>query len=206
MEVPPLAELARRRRVVDVMLTAHSVLRDRYAFRGLAIELVALGSSVVLCLLTFVDPTLLRYIGVDGDLARLSIGTAAAVVFLVSLVQMRVDWKARASEHQRSVERLARVKALYRRARQQMAGNHDGLHATLSRVFDEGDSLLESLIPIPDAEFVSLKARHNRKVLLSRMLDRFPGASLQLLTLTIWRRHTTAARRAIAAEREASQE
>jgi len=175
------------------MLTAHSILRDRYGWRATAVDVAGLAFSVVLCLLTFVDPALLRRLGAGDDLARIVLGLCAGVVFFISLVQLRVDWKARSAEHEKAVERLARVKALYRRVKHESENLEGGGTADLSRAFQEGDALMEGMIPIPDQEFVRLKALHNRKVVLSRVLDRFPAASLLLLRWAIWWRHTCAA-------------
>ena len=191
-------ELGRRRRVVDMMLTAHSILRDRYAWRAASVDVAGLAFSVVLCLLTFVDPALLRYLGASDDRARLILGLCAGVVFFVSLVQLRVDWKARSERHGKAVERLARVKALYRRVKHELESVGGGRQADLVRALQEGDALLEDIIPIPDREFVRLKALHNRKVLVSRALDRLPAASLTLLRWVIWWRHTRATARSSA--------
>jgi hypothetical protein len=186
----PVPELTRRRRVVDQMLTAHSVLRDRYARRAATVDLGGLAFSVIICLLTFVDPTLLRYFGADDILARIATGLSAACVFFVSLVQLRVDWKTRSAEHERAVERLARAKALYRRTKYDLENPHDGSKVEPRDTFQEVDLLLEDVTAIPDNEFVALKAIHNRKVIASRIVDRYPGTSLLLVRCALWWRHT----------------
>jgi hypothetical protein len=186
-------ELARRRRVVDMMLTAHSVLRDRYARRASVVDVIGLAFSVVLCLFTWPDPALIRYAGVNDNLARIILGLCAAAVFCVSVVQLRVDWKARGAEHQKAAEKLARVKALYRRVKHEVENSGGEGEDRLASAFEEGDALIEDIRAIPEREFIPLKALHNRKVTVSRVLDRFPGASLRLLRWAIWWRHTGAA-------------
>lgn len=151
--------------------------------------------SVVLCLVTFVDPALLQKIGIDPDFARFTLGVCGAAVFLVSLVQLRVDWKALASEHQSAVEKLANAKALYRRTKHELMSMEDGGAAHLARALQEGDGLVNHITPIPDREFVTLKALHGRKVMVSRVLDRFPGAGVRTIRWSLWWRHTLAALR-----------
>ena len=184
------ADLARRRRVVDMMLTAHSILRDRYSVRSTALDVAVLGLSVVLCLTTFLDPAVLRVAHISESTAHITLGISSAAVFFLALVQLRVDWKARAVEHQRACEKLARLKADYRRlATAPTVGTPAG-PSDAARVLETADRVLEDLRPIPDSEFATLKARHNRKVEVSRILDRYPGAPVLLLRTVLWWRHT----------------
>jgi len=175
------------------MLTAHSILRDRYARLATAVDVAGLAFSVVLCFFTFVDPALPRYFGAGDELSRIVVGFCAGAVFFVSLVQLRVDWKARSERHGKAVERLVRAKALYRRVKHELESVEGGTKGDLVRAFQEGDALIEDIIPIPDRKFVRLKALHNRKVLVSRVLDRFPAASLPILRWVVWWRHTRGA-------------
>src|SRR5437870_168863 len=184
------ADLARRRRVVDMMLTAHSILRDRYSVRATALDVAVLGLSVVLCLTTFLDPAVLRVAHIGEDAAHITLGISSAAVFFLALVQLRVDWKARVIEHQRACEKLARLKGEYRRLATAPAVSTPAGPSDTTRVLEAADRVLEELRPIPDSEFASLKARHNRKVEVSRILDRYPGAPVLLLRTMLWWRHT----------------
>ncbi|SRR6266498_3840304 len=183
-------ELARRRRVADMMLTAHSVLRDRYAVRAAALDVAVLALSVLLCLTTFLDPAVLRVVHVSDSTAHITLGISSAAVFFLALVQLRVDWKACAVEHQRACEKLARLKGDYRRIATGFATGAPTGPSDTARVLEAADRILEELRPIPDSEFASLKARHNRKVEVSRILDRYPGAPVLLLRTMLWWRHT----------------
>src|SRR2546421_11933803 len=146
------AELARRRRVVDMMLTAHSILRDRYSVRATALDVAVLGLSVLLCLTTFLDPAVLRAAHISESTAHVTLGISSAAVFFLALVQLRVDWKARAVEHQRACEKLARLKGDYRRlATASATVKPSGLSDT-TRAFDAADRVLEELRPIPEGE------------------------------------------------------
>src|SRR5205809_2804587 len=185
-------ELARRRRVVDMMLTAHSILRDRYAVRATALDVAVLGLSVLLCLTTFLDPAVLRVAHVSETTAHITLGVSSAAVFFLALVQLRVDWKARAVEHQRACEKLARLKGDYRRLATNSATGGSAGPSETARVLEAADRVLEELRPIPDSEVATLKARHNRKVEVSRILDRYPGAPVVLLRSMLWLRHSMA--------------
>src|SRR5438270_8585507 len=135
-------ELARRRRVVDMMLTAHSILRDRYSVRSTALDVAILGLSVLLCLTTFLDPAVLRIAHVSEGAAHITLGFSSAAVFFLALVQLRVDWKARAVEHQRACEKLARLKADYRRLRAASETASPTDPSEIARVLEAADRVL----------------------------------------------------------------
>ncbi len=176
-----------------MMLTAHSVLRDRYSGLATTLDVTLLGFSVLLCLTTFLDPAVLRGAHVSENTARITLGISSAAVFFLALVQLRVDWKARAVEHGRASERLARLKGDYRRLATATATATPAHASATASVLEAADRLLEELKPIPDKQFASLKARHNRKVEVSRILDRYPGAPVLLLRAMLWWRHTVGA-------------
>jgi hypothetical protein len=68
--------------------------------------------------------------------------------------------------------------------------------------FEEMDGALASLRPIPDEQFTILKARHMRKVELSKLLDHYPAAPLMLLRMKLLVRHS----RGLIAEKSTSTE
>jgi len=123
-------------------------------------------------------------------MAHVTLGFSSAALFFLALVKLRVDWKARAIEHQRACEKLARLKADYRLIATATATGTPIVPSETTRVLQAADRVLEELRPIPDSAFASLKARHNRKVEVSRILDRYPAAPVLLLRTMLWWRHT----------------
>ena len=58
-ESPGQEEAERRYRVADMMITAHSALRDRYAHRAVALDVLILLASVAITALALADESYL---------------------------------------------------------------------------------------------------------------------------------------------------
>ena len=62
-----MTELERNFRVIDMMLTMHSVLRDRNKRRALVVDIVLLALSVVICTAIFLDPRVINTLSVSQE-------------------------------------------------------------------------------------------------------------------------------------------
>lgn len=181
MTPPPLTpeELRRKRRVLDQMLTGHSLLRDRYERRALILTLLILGLSIVATSVAFLSGE--STVSILGIRARVQtwVGVLTATIFFLTLVDLRVDWRQRAGAHDDAARRLGRLKGIFR-----VAVVHDG-------VVDAGgvdlnadyDSTMEQLLPIPDKRFLWVKAKHTRKIRASKLLDKHAGAPVWYVRL-----------------------
>lgn len=179
--LPPLTpqELRRKRRVLDQMLTGHSLLRDRYERRALILTLLILALSIVATSVAFLSGE--STVSILGIRARLQIwvGVLTATIFFLTLIDLRVDWRQRAGAHDDAARRLGRLKGIFR-----VAVIRDG-------VVDAGgvdlnadyDSTMEQLLPIPDKRFLWVKAKHTRKVRASKLLDEHAGAPVWYVRL-----------------------
>jgi len=91
-EIMSVEELKRQFRVIDMMLTMHSVLRDQNQKRALAVDLLILCLSVLLCATVFLDPVILIPMGIEPTSTRLAIGILSILVFILSLTSLRVSY------------------------------------------------------------------------------------------------------------------
>jgi len=173
-------EVKRRRRVVDMMLSMHSHLRDQYSRQGLRLDVGILTGSVVLCAATFLDPVLLRWAGVPEEGFRVVSGAMSALLFVLSFVMLRVDWKEAAGRHARAVAVLGELKEQGRMARGMVSDT-----PAVSDFIRAYDSVMKTLPPVPEHEFSKLKAHHLRKRALSDALDQAPYAPVWLLKLKL---------------------
>ncbi len=169
MGSPEAGELERQRRVIDLMITSYSVLRDRCNRKALLLTLVNLLSSVILCALTFLPDDTIQALHLPLVSTRVLIGTFSSLVLFSSIVELRVDWKGRGGRYADAAERLARAKLLYGTARSAV------------EVTERYHQIMEDLPRLPDHKFAALKAYHARKVQLSRMIDDSPGCPLWIL-------------------------
>jgi hypothetical protein len=176
------SELRRRERISDQMLTAHSILRDRYSRRALALDILLVFAGSLLCATTFLDPSVGKYIGVGTDGLRFILGASSISVFILSLIVLRVDWKEKTTRHQEACRSLAHIKA----------GSRELLAAPEHIRDSEGPEFLRTSAfcmsqfqPIPDAAFIKLKAKHREKIKVSRLLDQYPSAPLWVMRLKL---------------------
>lgn len=182
-------ELRRQQRVLDQMVTAYSVLRDRYRRRSRWLNIGLLGCSVALCACAFMSDSLLLRYGVSSQECRLVIGLLSVAVFFLSLVEFRVDWKSRAAAFGDAAEKVATLKL---RIRGLIDEGGDGDPQHVSAVAAEYAVAMEALPRIPDDQFLSLKAVHARKIVLSKMVDEHPGAPVFALRAMLFLKATLA--------------
>jgi len=178
-------ELKRQAKVVDMMLTMHSILGSRYQLRSQIFEIAFLVSSTLVVAFTFVDASVLSYLSISNEGARILIGVCSILLFVLSIVSLIVNWKGKATEHKNAFTALIPLKSEWREILS--ADNLFDERAALE--FSRKSALIVgTLIPIPDARFNRLKARHYRKVMLSKLISAHPGSSVILLRLFLFYR------------------
>jgi hypothetical protein len=172
-------EFSRKRRVLDQMLTGHSLLRDRYKRHALALSLLTLALSIVATSIAFLSgESMFSVLGVQAR-AQIWIGSLTTILFFLTLVDLLVHWRERAGAHADAVQRLGRLKGMFR-----MATIHDDrVVATGIDLSIEYDRTMEQLPPIPERLFLWMKAKHIRKVQVSKLLDTHAGAPLSYVYL-----------------------
>ena len=169
------ADLKRTIRVSDQSCTAYAVLRDRYRRRSTLLDVIILLLSAWLTAMVWVQPAIadqltLFKLSRDIWLGLLSVGT-----FGLSLVQLQVNWKGRATSYRQALAVLSTYVKELRPLR--AAADPTKIEAALERY----QAITEPLEPIPEAEFLALKQRHLLKMQLSQYLDEHPGTSLWLM-------------------------
>ena len=178
-------ELERVRRVSDMMCTAHAILRDKYKNIALSLDLIILTASAWLTAMVFVEPRIGVRLSPPGVDKEMGIGIIAIGTFILSIIQLKVDWKGRSDAHQRTCELFADIK---RQSGYLLTQSNE---RTLS--VDECKNVLDRYgavgalgISIPDNKFNKLKRHHKMKVEISKYLDTNPGTSILLLKIKIW--------------------
>ena len=176
-------ELERVKRVSDMLITMHSVLRDGYSRRSIAVDCALFASSIILAALVFVDPALLGWLPLSAFGSRILIGLFALVTFFLSLVIFRVDWKSKAELHKRAAEAYANIKL---DCQELIVTFDNASDSEIQKLLVKYKDLGQICIAVPEASFLRLKQKHKMKVALSRYLDDNPGACIWLLRLRIW--------------------
>ena len=158
-------ENQRQYKLIDQLLSMHSSLRDRFERRAFWLNTLQIGVSLFLSVYAFVPDDAIRMLGFDPSKGRYFLGTLAVIVLLISITEFRVDWKAVGSRHSEAARHLAELKAKYRKAYSESAGEDSEKNSRLSADYDR---LMALVPPIPEQYFIRLKASHRFKVLLRR--------------------------------------
>ncbi len=178
-----LNELKHHYKVIDMMLTAHCKLRDINSRKAMLIDLMLLGSSIVLCVMVFFDSGILIQLQIDPRVVRLIIGICSVVVFFISLITLRVDWKGQARNHAEAAVLLARCKGECRRI---LKSDEKPTEENVSKTCRECLWTFQMLPAIPENTFLKLKVLHKRKIQISKMVDNNHGCPFWVLRAKIF--------------------
>ena len=176
-----IEELKRIRRVSDMLCTSHAELRDRYARKAMALDLLTLASSTWVVALAFVDPTIAVILTPFRLTPAIWLGVLSVSVFFFSLLQLKTDWKSRADAHSRTLDLYAEVK----REAGYLLASDECDEVSCRRVFSRYDLASAVGISVPESKFLQLKKRHRLKLSLSKALDQKPGLWIWLYKLRL---------------------
>ncbi|NEO32135.1 MAG: DUF4231 domain-containing protein [Symploca sp. SIO3C6] len=177
-----IEELKHHHRIIDMMLSMHSKLRDDNQRLALIINVILLCSSVILSTLVFIDPTILKFLKIDPQVSKVAVGICSTVVFIISLIELRVDWKEKSERYGQACEILSRLKA---DCRELLKSNEP---PDPQRVEDQCKvcaQTLSTLPKIPDEKFPRLKAYYKAKVELSKFIDLHPSVPVWILRIVL---------------------
>lgn len=168
-----VVENNRQYEVVGQMLSMHSSYRDRLERRAFWLSTLLVAASVFMTVLGFIEDGMLSRVGLDPGAARFILGMIGVFMLVCSIADMRVDWRSVAGRHGEAADRLADLKAKFRKAHTETAGNDLKKNARLTTEYDK---VMSDLPPIPDRWFNTLKAQHQFKRLFSQRISRCPKA------------------------------
>jgi hypothetical protein len=171
-------ELERQYRVLGQMLSIHTFLRDRYHRLALASDLLLLACSVVFCATAFASDDFFVSLGISATSGKFVLKIASVIAFLASLVALRFNWKAKSGEHSEAQRRLTKCVALFRSCHNGQRSWRPECAQELSRAYWD---TMDGIVEIPASKFVPLKAKHLRKVEVSKLLDVNPGCPVLVL-------------------------
>jgi len=180
---PPWEEFHRQRRLVDQMMTMHALLRDRYRRRRLSLLLGTLALAVLGAGFAFASNAgRVTIAGISGR-RDTWLGVLSLAILFLTVTDLVTDWAGRSREHKQAVSSLARLKAEFRDVPSPVATT-DVPPPTLAVRYND---TMDSLPGIPERAFNPLKARHLRKVAVSRQLSASPGAPAWLIMVRVIR-------------------
>ena len=176
-----IKENKRLLRVIDSMLTSHSILQERYKLWACILDVVLVVASVLLLVTAFADPEMLKVLKISPSFAIIIERFSSVVVFIVSLIMLRVDWSGKAVSHGKARDSLIRLKGETNAVLLDDSVSKEKLekHSQLCSV------TLGELCPIPERQFNKLKAKHLKKKELSKLISEYPGCPYYFLKIRL---------------------
>lgn len=155
-------------RKTDQMASMHAMLHDKYQKYSLSFDALLIISSTILCTAIFADKSLFEYCGIAEEQLRIIIGICAVINFIIAIFSYRIGWKEKADRHGRARDKLCELKAAMNESLSEAdepqantINNLQGLYTTKT----------ESIANIPEKDFHRLKAKHLKKIALSKFID-----------------------------------
>src|SRR5574337_466057 len=180
-----MSELKRQKKVLNTMITMHSILRDRYKRLDLAVNILLLVSSCIITTLVFAGDETYLYFSCNPAKGKMAVGVFSILVFIISIVLLLVNWKVKSDNHGEAATQLSALLNECRRIEEMPDGTEKtsqmeafGLRYT---------QVNGMIIRVPDAQFNRLKSRHYRKVELSKLIEQFPGSPIFILKVRMLR-------------------
>jgi hypothetical protein len=180
-----MIELERQKKVLSMMMTAHSVLKGRYSSLSTFFDVFLIIASAILNVVVFLDESFIKkHTGLDPATQKVIAGFASVAVFTISIILLRVRWREKAEDHAKAVDQLFQLMQESRRISNLQSEKVK--EETFAKFNDRYTDVLSSIAQIPDRRFNSLKMIHNRKVELSKMIERYPGSRLIILKIKLF--------------------
>lgn len=168
----PEAKLKKDLRVVDQVISMQATLRSTANLLSVGLTLLVTAASVIGIAFAFTSNSdVVRVLGVEKSRTEW-LGLLAVVTFLVSISDLAYPRRSAANRRHQAVGELFALKRELGDALQQAPSQ--------SRIDDLHSRYIETMTrmpPIPDPLFNILKARHLRKIEISKMLSAHPGMS-----------------------------
>lgn len=184
-------ELKRKKRVVNLMLTAHSILEQRFQRISTAIDIGLMVGSLFLLIVSvigFFNGKMASPWGII-DLNVFGI-CASTVLFAISMTEWRVAWKTSAHRHKEAVKAYSAIKC---NLADLLADSANITDDDIRKVNEMYQRIGDELISIPERDFLKLKQAHYRKLYVSRLSDKYPFASAWIIRTRMWLKHMSGA-------------
>lgn len=183
MSTSDLDELRNIRRVSDMMVTAHTCIKERYSRRDFVMDIFLFLSTVFLCVFAFTDPVTLRtYIGTN---AAYIIGICSIFTFFLSYCANKFEWKVKADRHQYAASKCFEIK---KEADELIRKIEQGQSVSIDKLTEKNKYCTSEMIKIPEKLFIKCKKWHKMKIEMSQWLDEHPHSWLFLFKVKRWYR------------------
>lgn len=161
-------ELKRMKRVLNMMISMHSSLRDKYHRLSQTLNLTLFMSAIILNSLVFASSEHLMKLPLFNKNIELIIGLTSIVVFFVSILMLIVKWDQKSGNHEEAKNQLSHLLNECREMFNHPEKISDMQVIQYSKKYSQINSML---IAIPEGSFNRLKYKHLQKMALSKYIS-----------------------------------
>lgn len=169
-------KLDRIYRVSDQMCSSHAWLHDRYSRWSLYLHLIILFLSLWIVSTVFIDPMINLKLTPFGMNPIIWSGLLAIFNFLLSILQLKVNWSGLAQSHESALKHFSEINQCIRELRNQNNLSENDV----KNIMDKYKLGSKMCIDIPEKLFLKAKRHHKTKVLISKHLDNHPSTPICL--------------------------
>jgi len=173
-------ELDRKYRVINMMITMHSILYHRYRKKSLIGKIFFLISAIILNVFMFAAPKeLLLPSFIKNNVSKI-LTISSFSIFLLSVIFLLIEWPEKSEKHLNAINQLSRLLNKLRSIKKEK----NLIDESEINLFDElYNQTFETIPKVQDKIFNSLKAKHYQKVELSKFIDKHKGKPFFIIKL-----------------------
>jgi len=162
---------------IDQRITSHCILHERYSILSFISDFLLIISSIILTVLAIDEYLLSKIFHLEHHTIRILIIVFTLITLIYTIMAWKIDWKGKAFKHDQASRTLSQIKLEGKAALERSETEF------LISFQDKCTHIQTLLIEIPEKSFLKLKAKHKRKVELSKFIDRHEGLPFYLIYL-----------------------
>lgn len=171
-------EIKRINKVADMLVSCHIRLKEKYISYSFMVDVSMFVVSVFLCVFAFSsDDILAKYL---GEHFKFLLGIFSIGTFVMAYCADKFNWKIRAEQHRQAAEKYFEFKA---DSKNILNSLNSGGAPNVDIFIEKYNSVANTLVTIPERDFLKCKQHHLSKVEISRWLDEHPGGSILIFKI-----------------------
>ena len=165
-------ELKRKYKIINMMISMHSIMYYNFKTKQLTGNIFFLIMAIILNIFIFFDFEHLKFLNLKESSIKYIISISTFVIFLLSVIFLLIEWGKKSERHKQAMNQLSR---LLNELRSIMEISNSISNSKLDLFNELYIQTFETTPKIPDKKFNNLKAKHYRKIELSKFIDNHKG-------------------------------
>jgi len=178
-------EYIRQKGILNMMITAHSSLRDKYSFISKLFDSSLVIAAVFLNALVFASDEFYKALNLNAESSKLGLGIVSVVLFALSILGLILNTKQKAENHSQASQQLFNLLSESRIIDDLTDGEYK--NREIDSFIKKYCQITAFLVPIPSRKFNRLKSKHLRMVEFSKYISKHPNEIHLIQKLSFFR-------------------